>query len=218
MMLKVGDKVVNVQENSTRDGEVGTIIAVDGLGGSQPYLVEYENSIPLGHSGNGHTEIRGKEGHCWWEEEYELQKIDDTQQYTTMLDIESEEVREDTVLEIICKELGVTVGEEWTGNDGHEYMITDFGQIKKWNDENEEWIEAFYNLGHLVAKELKPVWKPKEREEYWVPDIYSDSLCTTFGWVESEVDKLWQKRKIIFKTKEEATSCAEKMLDVIKEG
>lgn len=206
-MLKVGDKVMNTQDNSIRHSEVGTIIAVDKSWGTMPYLVEYKNPIPEGHNGNLYAEIRGKEGHCWWENGIQLKKI-------------GGEVNIN-LLEKICNELGVEIGEVWRGNDGSEYKITQNGVLIYIEYNSNPTIEINYfekidDISRVLIGQLKPVWKPKDHEVYYTISFFDEDPAELLEWGDRGWERGLLKRGLVFKTKEEAIACAEKMLKAIK--
>ena len=128
-----------------------------------------------------------------------------------------------SLLEMICKELGVEVGEKWLGDDGYEHQISKKGTLRTYIQQgasverceisNELWLD-------IVAGELKPVWEPQKGEMYCLPD--PTSLFDGYGYGKrvysnSEKDKWALKNKLMFRTKQEAIECANKMLKAIKE-
>lgn len=60
-------------------------------------------------------------------------------------------------------------------------------------------------------------WKPTFREIYYVPSILNRDLYDFNSWNNDEYDKELYRRRVVFKTKEEAIRAAEKMLAVAKE-
>lgn len=71
--FKIGDRV----ENEVRG--LGTVINIrtarERACESDTYLVEYDNKLKFGHSGNVGG-IKGKDGHCWWEFDNEIVKAE----------------------------------------------------------------------------------------------------------------------------------------------
>lgn len=122
------------------------------------------------------------------------------------------------LLEMICKELGVEVGDSWAGDAEKQYKINKYGQVRVWNEEYGEWIESYYNLGHVINGDLKPKWKPKEGEKYYYPEIAYNTQYGVSYWKNGTVDNLRLMRGIVFKTAEEAIECATNMIDLAKRG
>ena len=60
-------------------------------------------------------------------------------------------------------------------------------------------------------------WKPTFREIYYVPSILNRDLYDFNSWNNDEYDKELYRRRVVFKTKEEAIRAAEKMLEAINE-
>ena len=120
------------------------------------------------------------------------------------------------MLELICDKIGVEVGYSWSGDNGKRYMINEYGQVRVWNNEYDEWIESYYNLGHIITGEIKPVWSPKKGEWYCFPEVAYSIKYGVGIWKDDKWDKERLKRRIVFKTKDEAIECANKMLDSIK--
>ena len=125
------------------------------------------------------------------------------------------------MLNLICKELGVEIGEEWLGNDGHTYKIDENGDISMEVSGNGcvdclAWSEVSGLWGDLVVGELKPVSKPKAGEVYYIPAVDELDKYIDFTWADCDDDEVNHRRGLVFKTKEEAIECANKMLGVIK--
>ena len=65
---------------------------------------------------------------------------------------------------------------------------------------------------------IKPKqWMPKEGERYFVAGIEEENLYCETQWEDCDCDKLWLKRGICFKTKEEAIALTKRMLEVANE-
>ena len=124
------------------------------------------------------------------------------------------------LLEKICKELGVEVGEEWLGSNGYYYTITKESDIKVRDPEDKEPSgESLVYWDDILTDKVKPVWKPKKGEEYYVPDIKSikDLRFYNYTWFDDEADEFFFSKKIVFKTKEEAIECTNRILETTKE-
>ena len=124
------------------------------------------------------------------------------------------------LLEKICKELGVEIGETWESNDGYEYKINEYGEIWEWDKLHDEWIQSTFTLRDVVIGELRPVWKPKDGEMYYTPRFTHDQnhrYCADV-WRNGKWDNWAYDNKLIFKTKEEAINCAHEMIILAKQG
>ena len=122
-----------------------------------------------------------------------------------------------SLLNVMCKELGVEVGEEWLGNDGDKYKITKNGELqcwfnvaRVWNTLDNEWYRR------LLTGELKPVWKPMIGTVYYVPRISDTFRYDFYRWKDNDVDNWFLRNNLIFKTEEEAIEFTNKMLEVVK--
>lgn len=92
------------------------------------------------------------------------------------------------------------------------------------NIEDGAWIVAADSrllgliYGYLSIR--KPLWKPVFGEKYYTPTIDRKDLpflYTAVSWADDRFDKEFYERGLVFKTKEEATAMAEKLLAVVKE-
>lgn len=121
------------------------------------------------------------------------------------------------MLELICKELGVEIGEEWKNDVGDTYKIDRDGLFYKYSIGDWEEVSSFDYM-KLLKGVLKPIWKPKKGEEYYVPDIMSikDLRYYNYTWFDDDIDEFYFSKNIVFKTKEEAIECTNYMLDAIK--
>lgn len=120
-----------------------------------------------------------------------------------------------SLVEKLCKELGVEVGEKWIGNDNKEYAIRPNGQLLNFKENS---IDIGLDcIERVLRGELKPIWKPKLGETYYVPSITMEDKYIALTWTETEGDKRNQERGAVFKTKEEAIEMGNKMLKIAKE-
>ena len=125
------------------------------------------------------------------------------------------------MLEMICKELGVEVGEEWLGDDGYEHQISKKGTLRTYIRQgasverceisNELWLD-------IVVGELKPVWKPQKGDKYYIPyiDAIEEERYNFLYWKDEDTDNWYRHNDLMFKTKEEAIERANEMLEVVK--
>lgn len=77
MKFKIGDRVKYTEEagDAEKKNEIGTIINID-KSNDKTILIDFDNFID-GHNGN-FGKIQGKDGHCWWCEEKDLELIEKT--------------------------------------------------------------------------------------------------------------------------------------------
>lgn len=62
-------------------------------------------------------------------------------------------------------------------------------------------------------------WVPKDGDKFFTPSITESDLAVSYHFVDdSGFDKRLLDRGLIFRTKEEAISCAQKMLEAVKKG
>ena len=130
-----------------------------------------------------------------------------------------------SLLEMICKELGVEVGEKWLGDDGYEHQISKKGTLRTYIQQgasverceisNELWLD-------IVAGELKPVWEPQKGETYYTPYInalnHSEVYIPETWGKDRWYDQVMWARCMVFKTKQEAINCANEMIMLAKQG
>lgn len=130
------------------------------------------------------------------------------------------------LLEKICKELGVEVGEEWTGVGVHQnppkYKIQDntLWIYHRFNFKGGKysWKEAsMADYVSLIKGEIKPIWEPEIGEYYWTVDFIEEDKVYEYMWYDNETENRLLKRGLIFKTKEEAMKVANKMLEALRE-
>lgn len=115
------------------------------------------------------------------------------------------------LLDIVCKELGVEIGEGWFGNDGERYTIDKNGNLHsggmgKWED--------------IVSGTLIPKWKPEIGEEYFAPRLTrrEDTRYSFIRWEADEADSWYWEHNLVCKTKEKAIELATKMIKRNQEG
>ena len=90
--------------------------------------------------------------------------------------------------------------------------ITNFGLEDCYGNKHKNNALALLIYGDVKIKTKQFV--PKVGEKYFIAGIEEvDLYCETY-WEDCDCDKLWLKRGICFKTKEEAIASAKKMLEV----
>ena len=77
--------------------------------------------------------------------------------------------------------------------------------------------EDEFNLSTGISLAIERLrWKPNHHEHYWTIDFsYSNCVCD-YMWENDRTDNRFFKKGVVFKTKEEATKVAKKMLEVYK--
>lgn len=122
---------------------------------------------------------------------------------------ESGRVMEKTLLDNIRELLNLKEGQDkWIGNNGNEYTINNYGEILR--------KDNYIDLRYIKLNDIKQRWKPKNGETYYTPSLGNiDSYCSKY-WTNDPNDIRLFDRGLVFKTKEEAVECTEKMLEVIK--
>lgn len=132
-----------------------------------------------------------------------------------------------SLLEKLCKEIGVEVGEEWLGNDGKTYIIEKESIIEYYepvnynNSDSEDyasWVLSGYEVyADILQGRLKPTTKPKKEEIYYIPDITTPKLYHAMMWMDVEEDIEFYEKGLVFKTKEEAANMAREAMQFIRE-
>lgn len=126
----------------------------------------------------------------------------------------------------VARMLGVEIGEifkiadnrnsflEWT----RCYRFTNNG-VEMSKDEI-HWEKCMSEVLELLIKGeigIKRPWKPAMHDEYYYPNPLDRDLCGCGIWVDNDNDNNRFSRRLVFKTKEEAVTAAEKMLAAINE-
>lgn len=125
-----------------------------------------------------------------------------------------------SLVEKLCKEIGVEVEEVWMGNDGEEYFITSSGILKKVVYKNSDGEVRTYRtdkIERVLSKELKALWTPKANEIFYFIDFMVDNRVRSFKWVNLPWQRTMLKNGAIFKCEEEAIELAYKVTKFIKE-
>lgn len=125
------------------------------------------------------------------------------------------------MLEMICEELGVELGEEWLGNDGFGYIIKSDGDITiRDTDDVYKKVIPGGIYESIIKGKLIPVWKPDFGDEYFYPGIDfidANARYNTTTWTEHPKD-IWRfNNGLVFKTKEEAIEATNRMIELYKE-
>lgn len=85
---------------------------------------------------------------------------------------------------------------------------------------NNEPVSVF--VGHIsdcitkAIEDAKGKMWPEKGDVYYIPTLSNCNLCGELTYGDDYFDRLYKKRGLIFKTKEEAIEAAKKMLEVVK--
>ena len=128
-----------------------------------------------------------------------------------------------SLVEKLCKEIGVEIGEEWKATDWNTYWIDPEGTLYMVEysgifNQHRHFTEK--NISKILSGEIRPVepaWEPKFGKKYYVPSISMEDKYISLTWTDTEGDRRNQERGAVFKTKEEAINMTEKILGFIKE-
>ena len=125
------------------------------------------------------------------------------------------------MLELICKELGVEVGEEFTakpsGEDEQRFRLDKIHGLQAYNGAIETWVGTSSNVMHdLIRGKLKPIWKPMHGEDFFVSDVTEENLYRLRVWGGFADEKTLWERGLVFRHRKEAIEAANKMLEVLK--
>lgn len=107
----------------------------------------------------------------------------------------------DDMLEPVHKEYHIIV-------DGTTVIIRD-------NNGNECKVEGDIAKSISIALENMK-WKPKNGEDYWTVDLFSDTNTIKFEWDNDRQDNEIYRKGLVFRTEDEAKRTADKMLKAIK--
>lgn len=123
------------------------------------------------------------------------------------------------MLDVICKELGVDIGEEFTakqqGGCNQIFKLDKMHGFQVYNSTANQWVGAGSHIyKQLILGELKPSYIPQNGDKYCVPTLAIEGY-NWFHWegINDPIDKWYFDNNMIFKTKEEAIECANKMLN-----
>ena len=122
----------------------------------------------------------------------------------------------------VAKALGLELEEVFRiDGDGHYFRLTDTGLGMSMVLGNKGWFVAPINaLNGLLLGEneiIKLPWKPREDERYYYPLPSDNDLWGGSTWTDSNYDNMRLNRGLVFKTINEATAVAKKMLTVVQE-
>lgn len=236
MEFKIGDrvKVVSGQDFDKaynvkiRNGMIGTVKEV-----SQIYIgVEFDEFM------NGHINFwNGKDGHCWWVEYESLEKVGETdaEAKETKEEVEEMVIAEETktntleekVLEVLRKEIGVEIGEEFDvykkGNmlwrckfERNRFFCKGHYEFQK----SEVWKNIIANF-HEYTFKRKPFIPEYEEEYFFLSWKYDENNNIEFSvlhniWVDDIVDYGTLALGNVFRSKEEAFGNKNKLAEKLE--
>lgn len=221
--FKIGDRVriVSVTPIDEADG----VKIVDGMTGTVKEVDETEVGVEFDDDVNGHDGFwEGKDGHCWYVEPKYLEKIGETKE-------EAEEMKEETVkqkiLEVLRKEIGVAVGEEFDVYENGEKQWTckfeEIGFLDEINGKFREsgvWKQIVCRF-HRYQFKRKP-FIPRLWQEYFyldIEDLGDESLSVDIevaAWIGEIGDYGMLAFGNVFRTEEEALRNRDKVLERLK--
>ena len=122
------------------------------------------------------------------------------------------------LIDKVCEELGVNIGEVWRGDDGFLYSIRADGLVETFDADGGYLYANTRHWEDILTGLLKPRWKPKEGELYYVPKIHPDEVFRydPFTWENTRFDEWHYENNTAFKDKLEAIECANKMMEAIQ--
>lgn len=129
-----------------------------------------------------------------------------------------------SLLNLICKEFNVKIGEEWLGIDGYSYRILEDSIQYRGNSgwSSKEWIDIpSKDYKRLLIGEIKPKWMqhiPQVGDGYYRVDITDEKPYYLATWTNGEADRFWLERGLVFKNEKDAKYMAQKLLEVAKQG
>lgn len=85
----------------------------------------------------------------------------------------------------------------------------------KWSTGDSLTLKRILN-GAITIKKLP--WKPKNDEEYYIPNISNVAGYDSFYWQRDDLDEKYYNLGVICKSKEEAIALGQKILAVAKEN
>lgn len=234
--LKIGDRVRVVSGQDfdkaynvkIRNGMIGTVKEV-----SQIYIgVEFDEFM------NGHINFwNGKDGHCWWVEYESLEKVGETdaEAKETKEEVEEMVIAEETktntleekVLEVLRKEIGVEIGEEFDvykkGNmlwrckfERNRFFCKGHYEFQK----SEVWKNIIANF-HEYTFKRKPFIPEYEEEYFFLSWKYDENNNIEFSvlhniWVDNIVDYGMWVLGNVFRSEKEAFGNKNKLAEKLE--
>ena len=232
--LKIGDrvKIISLKDLSKwkndkiKIGMKGTVKeAVSGMAG-----IEFDEYIN-GH--NGYWE--GKDGYCWYVpcenigdiEETDIEETKEEVNKTKMKIKPKTETFEQKILEVLRKEIGVEIGEEFDLYENSEKQWTCkferngfFCKIDNGRYKHGSWEYIVCNFGSYTFKR-KP-FVPKNGEVYFfLEEIYDENKNISFiegrnTWNDSSIDYGRAALENVFRSKKEALANKDKLAEKLE--
>lgn len=220
-ILKIGDRVrvislpnsFNTENSKIKPGMMGTVKDLDGAFVG----VEFDEYMG-GHNGSWN----GKQGYCWYIEDENLEKIEETDTE------EKSETIEQKVFEVLRKEIGVEPDEEfdvyqngvkqWTCKfEGGEFCQKVNYELCK----SDVWVDLIWNFSSYTFKR-KP-FVPEYEEDYFFLTVSRDennNISLKRGrktWTDDGVDYGMLALGNVFRSEEEALGNKDKLLERLNE-
>lgn len=126
------------------------------------------------------------------------------------------------IVEDFAKLIGVELGEEFYDKEyGYRYKITSMYGVMFYNPNTKLWQVCAENTIFKMIKEGKFIkkWTPKDGDTVYFPSFQcSDLYDYTTYYSDDEYDKEMLKNGLYFRTREEATECAKKIVNYSQSG
>lgn len=116
------------------------------------------------------------------------------------------------LIETICKELGVAIGETWESIDGNSYCILSDGSITAGGS------NRGYNYWEDIFKGLvRPKWRPSVGDIFYVPTLSAQGYNYFYWDGTTNIDIWYYDNNMVFKTNEEAVKFSNRLLGIDRE-
>lgn len=235
MNLKIGDKVKVVSLPDLGGANYAGIKI--GMTGTVKELYGNSVGVEFDEYIGGHNGIwEGKDGHCWCVAHECLKKIEDTEEETKEEAEETkEEVNEETkaetfeqkILEVLRKEIGVDIGEEfdvyekgnmlWTCKFKGNGFSLKYGNVFH---ESAVWKDIVGNFHRYTFKRKQFV--PKYEKGYFFLRVEYDEnkninfSVSQYTWIGDTIDYGMLALGNVFRSKEEALANKDKLLEKLE--
>ena len=234
--LEIGDRVKVVSVPDSLETENSKIKI--GMTGTVKNLVKHNIGIEFDDYVGGHNGgLAGKQGHCWYIEYYHLEKIEETdaEAKETKEEVEEMDIAEETktntleekVLEVLRKEIGVEIGEEFDvykkGNmlwrckfERNRFFCKGHYELQK----SEVWKNIIANF-HEYTFKRKSFIPEYEKDYFFLSKNYDENKNIKFSvlhniWVDNIIDYGMLALGNVFRSEEEASKNKDKLLEKMK--
>ena len=225
--LKIGDrvKVISIPDSFIAENpkiKMGLMGTVKDLNGAF-VGVEFDEDID-GHNGSWN----GKQGYCWYIEDYHLEKIDETKEEVEEMDTKAKaETLEQKILEVLREEIGVDIGEEFDVYQNGEKQATckftgnEFGEKVNYEFRKSEiWMDIICNFCSYTF-EKKPFILECGTDYFFLSIRYNGNKNIKFRvledtWLGTTMDYGMLSLGNVFRNKAEALKNKDKLLEKLK--